>query len=448
MTSDATPPESYDLAIIGTGMAGMSAAVLASSRGLRVAIAGLTGEILFSSGLLDFLAIHPLTAADRWKTPWAAVEQLVRDEPDHPYARVSILQMRSAWTQMLDFLDRWGLPYHRNEDENLRIITSQGTIKTSYCIPITMSSGVMGLDRHLPCLVVDIAGLRGFSAAQIVQSLRDVWPGLRALHVVFPETDGMGELYPEMTARAMENPQIRRQLADVVRPLIGDAKVVGMPAILGISDSTAVLDDLEERLGVPVFEIPGIPPSVPGIRLKETFERALPEMGVFARFQHRVFRLHADAAGFRLTLGRMAPETEIVARSVLLATGRFFGGGLVAERQRVRESLLDLPVVQPQDRSGWHRSDFFDTRGHPIHRAGIVVDAAFRPIGPSGEVFHPRLFAAGSILAHQDWIRSKSGVGIAVCTAYAAVDRVMEALRLSTVSSSPKMPTSGESLFA
>lgn len=436
MTKDAPSPESYDLAIIGTGMAGMSAAVLASSRGLRVAIAGLTGEILFSSGLLDFLAIHPLTAADRWKSPWAAVEQLVKDEPNHPYARVSMLQMRSAWEQMLNFLDRWGLPYHRNEEENFRIITSQGTIKTSYCIPITMSAGVMGLDRHLPCLVVDIAGLRGFSADQIVQSLRDVWPGLRALHVVFPETDGMKELYPEMTARAMENSQIRRQLADAVRPRIVDAQVVGMPAILGISDSTAVLQDMEERLGVPVFEIPGIPPSVPGIRLKETFERALPEMGVFAHFQHRVFRLQVGDAGFRLILGRMVPETEILARSVLLATGRFFGGGLVAERHRVRESLLDLPVVQPKDRSGWHRADFFDTRGHPIHRAGIDVDAAFRPIAPSGEAFHPGLYAAGSILAHQDWIRSKSGVGIAVCTAYAAVDRVMETLRLSETASS------------
>lgn len=429
MTDDTNISEPYDLTVIGTGMAGMSAAMLASGRGLRVAIAGLTGEILFSSGLLDFLAIHPLTAADRWENPWAAIDRLVHEEPNHPYARVSVAQMRSAWSDLLGFLDRWGLPYHRRENENLRIITSQGTIKTSYCIPVTMSAGVLGFERNLPCLIVDIAGLRGFSATQIVQSLRDVWPGLRALHVVFPETDGMGELYPEMTARAMENPLIRRQLADAVRPELGDAQVVGLPAILGISDSTVVLRDLEERLGVPVFEIPGIPPSVPGIRLKETFERALPEMGVCAHFQHRVFGLRTDAAGFRLTVGRMAPETEIAARSVLLATGRFFGGGLAAERHRVRESLLDLPVVQPQDRSEWHRPDFFDTRGHPIHRAGIDVDAAFRPIGPSNDVYHPLLFAAGSILAHQDWIRSKSGVGIAVCTAYAAVDRVVDALK-------------------
>lgn len=430
MHSEPISSESYDLAIIGTGMAGMSAAVLASGKGLRVAIAGLTGEILFSSGLLDFLAIHPLSAADRWKNPWAAVERLVQEEPNHPYARVSMAQMRSAWTHLLAFLDRWGLPYHRSEAENLRIITSQGTIKTSYCLPITVSAGVLGLERNLPCLIVDIAGLRGFSATQIVQSLQDVWPGLRAMHVVFPETDGMGELYPEMTARAMESAQIRSRFADAVRTGLGDAQVVGVPAVLGISDSTAVLRDLEERLGVPVFEIPGIPPSVPGIRLKETFERALPEMGVCAHFQHRVFNLQADAMGFRLSLGRMAPEKEITARSVLLATGRFFGGGLVAEKHRIRESLLDLPVVQPLDRSGWHRADFFDTRGHPIHRAGIDVDAAFRPIGPSNDVFHPLLFAAGSILAHQDWIRSKSGVGIAVCTAYAAVERVVEALGL------------------
>jgi glycerol-3-phosphate dehydrogenase subunit B len=35
---------------------------------------------------------------------------------------------------------------------------------------------------------------------------------------------------------------------------------------------------------------------------------------------------------------------------------------------------------------------------------------------------YENLFAAGAILAHQDWIRSKSGTGLAVATAFGAVD--------------------------
>jgi glycerol-3-phosphate dehydrogenase subunit B len=38
------------------------------------------------------------------------------------------------------------------------------------------------------------------------------------------------------------------------------------------------------------------------------------------------------------------------------------------------------------------------------------------------------LFAAGSILAHQDWMRMKCGSGLAIATAYAAVEGVAHEL--------------------
>lgn len=423
------PASDVDLAVIGTGMAGMSAALMAASRGLRVAIAGLTGEILFSSGLFDFLSVHPITEPLRWKSPWDALERLRKEEPLHPYARISLENMREAWKELLSFLEREGIGYFRHEERNIQLITSQGTIKTSYCIPMTMTAGMRGLAENLPCLMVGIAGLRGFSAAQIVQNLQKCWPHLRSLKVIFPESTGSEELYPEIIARTMETAIVGQRLAERIEPHLGDAQMIGLPAILGIGGSAEVMAQLESLLGVPVFEIPGIPPSVPRIRLKETFEKALPEMDVQSLFQHRVFCLEAEDDGFRLILGRQSPERSLRARAALLATGRFFGGGLIAERDRIRESLIGLPVAQPAERAQWHRPDFFDPLGHPVHRAGIEVDAFFRPLGPLKKVFHPYLFASGSVLAHQDWIRSKAGVGIAVCTSYAAVSNVLNALK-------------------
>ena len=114
----------------------------------------------------------------------------------------------------------------------------------------------------------------------------------------------------------------------------------------------------------------------------------------------------------------------MVAENVLLATGRFLGKGLVAERQGIREALLDLPVRQPENRSHWHRKRFLDPRGHAINLAGIEVDDQFRPVNPDGQVLDANLHAAGSILAHQDWIRTKSGTGLAVATAFGAVDAI------------------------
>ena len=116
-------------------------------------------------------------------------------------------------------------------------------------------------------------------------------------------------------------------------------------------------------------------------------------------------------------------------RVVLLASGRFIGGGLKTDRHKIRETIFNLPIVQPAGRQQWHRRDFLDLQGHPVNRAGIEVDDAFRPLNTSGRPFHDRLFAAGSILAHQDWIRMKCGSGLAIATAYAAVKSCIEILR-------------------
>ena len=114
-------------------------------------------------------------------------------------------------------------------------------------------------------------------------------------------------------------------------------------------------------------------------------------------------------------------HTAYKARAVILATGRFLSGGLEAHRNGIKEHLLDLPVVQAADRGLWYEERYTDPKGHAIHRAGIEVDAAFRPLGEKGQPFNQCLFAAGIILAHQDWIRGRSGAGIAIASAYRAV---------------------------
>ena len=69
----------------------------------------------------------------------------------------------------------------------------------------------------------------------------------------------------------------------------------------------------------------------------------------------------------------------------------------------------------------FYKDGYTDLRGHAIHRAGIEVDAAFRPLRQDGRPYDERLFAAGVIIAHQDWIRGRSGAGIAIATAFKAV---------------------------
>ncbi len=55
---------------------------------------------------------------------------------------------------------------------------------------------------------------------------------------------------------------------------------IGLPAILGLERAPEARRDLEEQLELPVFEIPILPPSIPGFRLAVALAKAARASGV------------------------------------------------------------------------------------------------------------------------------------------------------------------------
>ena len=417
-----------ELMVIGSGMAGMAAASFAAGRQIDTVQVGVAGEINFASGLLDVLGLHPLEKSVRLTDPWAGIQALVRDEPLHPYARLSIEEIRQAMADFLSFLNQAGLPYRTCGARNAEVLTPVGTTKTTYAVPASMFAGVEALAARIPTLLVDFPGLKGYSARQITETIGASWPDLRWVRVSFPEA--AGELYTEQLARRLEVERCRHQLAEAIRPHLGQARALGLPAVLGIYRTRQVTDDLSRSLGLPVFEIPTMVPAVTGLRLREAFEQQLPKMGVQVFYQHKVLETQVLPNGdFIFMVGGQQPEIRVKTRAAVLASGRFFGKGLRADRTRICETIFDLPVDQPAERLLWHQKDLFDPKGHLINRAGLAVDPYFRPVDGSGRVIHERLHAAGSILAHQDWIRQKCGSGLAIATAFGAVKAITAAGR-------------------
>jgi glycerol-3-phosphate dehydrogenase subunit B len=111
----------------------------------------------------------------------------------------------------------------------------------------------------------------------------------------------------------------------------------------------------------------------------------------------------------------------------ILATGRFLGGGLWAEMNRISEPLFDLPVFQPGSRGEWFRERFFQPEAHPIHRSGILTDPDLRPVDEGGRVILENVRAAGSILAHHQAIDEHSREGIDIATGFLAARRALSA---------------------
>jgi glycerol-3-phosphate dehydrogenase subunit B len=412
-----------NLAVIGAGMAGMASALFAANRGLSVVQVGTAGESIFASGLLDLLGVHPIEKKRVWENPWEGIEALVCDIPKHPYAFLKRGDIALAFEELTAFLHSADIDYCQKPGANIKVLTPIGTSKPTYCVPKTMWAGVEALEASTSCLLVDFEGFNEFSAVQIAATLGNRWPEIQTVRLPFPSLPGTKKLYPERMALALEAPRNRELLARTLQPHLKNMEIVGIPAVLGIFKAKEVHAHLEEMIGAPLFEIPTLPVSIPGIRLREVFLKRFPERGVRSFFQSEVVNAEREANGdFLLTIRDAHMDTRVRTKGVILATGRFLGKGLSADRTRIRETVFNLPVYQPASRDKWHRQEFLDPRGHPIHRAGLETDSSFRPLDLSGAPAFNNLFSVGSILAHQDWIRMKCGSGLAISTAYKAVN--------------------------
>ncbi|MCG6882014.1 MAG: glycerol-3-phosphate dehydrogenase subunit GlpB [Deltaproteobacteria bacterium] len=416
-------PTECELTVIGCGLSGMAAALFAAQKGISTVQVGVNGGLIFASGYLDLLGIHPMETGKTWSEPWAGIAELTYDWPEHPYARLKKKTIRTAFEKVVSFLGENGLSYREAGNQNSEVMTPLGTIRNTYYVPETMWEGVRALKEKRPCLIIGFEELVDFSAAQIAGTLKEKWPRLRWQNVRLSEITWAGPAVSgDILARDMEMPGNLEKLANSIRPHTGDAEVIGIPAVLGMERSQEVVSKLSLALGVRVFEIPTMPLSVPGLRMNAVFSQGLSDAGVELFFPERISSWKQESDGtFILGLGKGAASRQIRTEGVILASGRFWAKGLRADRDGIRETLFDLPVHQPRDREAWHHQQFLDLQGHPANRAGLSIDDQFRPLDLTGKPAFEKLFAAGSILAHQDWIRMKCGSGLAISSAYATV---------------------------
>jgi len=417
-----------ELTIIGTGLAGFAAAIFALKRNIKTAQIGNTGAVAYTTGYLDLLGSLAPDYPTAIEDPWQGIEQLKNSHPSHPLCRVAKNDIFMAFEQFTSFLGECGIAYTPPGEKNISVLTPVGTLKPTFCVPATMQVGATAFSQKKSCVIIDFKGLKGFSGRQVVANLHDKWPQISTRRVEFPDMI-IGEIYPEVMARSLEVPAIREKLAKILVVAAGDSKVIGLPAILGMHTPDLVREEMELLTGLQIFEIPTMPPSVPGIRLREMFEQLFPQRGVTLIPQQKVDKVEFFEDGAQLSLSDSFGPITIDSKSVILASGRFLSGGLKAGIDGIKEVLLDLPVTQPNSRSDWYRQEYTDHRGHAVNSAGIEVNSSFNPLDNNGKPYSKNLFAAGVILAHQDWIRGRCGAGVAIATAYKAVEEVERLLQ-------------------
>ena len=421
-----TPIIDTEVAVIGSGIAGLSAAMFSCNRDISAAVIGGPGATGFYSGYIDLMGVFPGKEPQVKSDPWQAIGDLYSKFPEHPLNLIDSPDIKSSLQEFLDFLQSQNLQYTGFKGSNLSALTPLGTGKPTYRVPETMWQGIRARQEKTSCLFLDIQGLKDFDAAGLVSAMQDSWPGIRSDCIQFPGLAEGREAYPPLLAQNLENQTRRRELARVIAANLQGEKAVGLPAILGIYRPGLIKREMEEIIGATIFEVPTMPSSVPGIRLKEKFSNYFDQKDNIQGFmQQRVFECTKQGdKDFLLQIGGTKPEKKLRAKSVILASGRYLAQGLQASRSKIREPLFDLPVTQPDNREDWHKSDLFDPEGHRANLAGIQTDSAFRPLDTHGNPIYRGLYAVGSILANADWMRFKCGGGLCISSAYRAVENM------------------------
>jgi glycerol-3-phosphate dehydrogenase subunit B len=265
--------------------------------------------------------------------------------------------------------------------------------------------------REKKTLIIGFKGYKDFYAHRLADQLK-----CRGIVLSLPE-ELQAEISATALARRMEQFSFRKFIGAEVKKHLRDEELIGFPAFLGVKDPAGVKKDLEKRIGASLFEIPVLPPSIPGMRIFNRLKERLIRKGVTFLLGHSVTK--ANLSGKRCEGIEISHPPVIASYSAdhyILATGRFTGGGLKADRDRVSESLFHLPVSQPSSQGEWFEKSFFEA--HPVHRTGILTDSSLRPIGEQGEPILENVRVAGTILAHQNWIEEKSREGIEIATGY------------------------------
>lgn len=406
--------------IIGAGYAGLMTGWQAAKRGHQVQVIGKGwGATHWLSGCIDVLGYQPIGSDMPVESPAEEIDALLADQPGHPYALIGQEALRSALNELRDLCAAQGYPLHGSLDQNWLLPSGVGTARPTCLAPETMIAGDMRSTESM--LIVGFRQFRDFHAKLIADNLDLYGIPASAVTLDLPSLGNRLFTTPTIFAHLMENPAFRAELVYALRPHLGAAARVGFPAVLGMKPGLAVKEALETDLGRPVFEIPTLTPSVPGIRLQQLLGRAIFALG--GRVTPGIEALDFKEEDGRVTtVYSEAPARKVPHRydQYVLGTGGILGGGIVTDHAgHIHETIFDLPVSCPPDPLDWFQRDFMDERGHAVYRSGIVVNSEFRPLD-DGRVVYENLFCVGTTLANAEVIRERSFEGVALGSGFAA----------------------------
>jgi glycerol-3-phosphate dehydrogenase subunit B len=171
-------------------------------------------------------------------------------------------------------------------------------------------------------------------------------------------------------------------------------------------------------VGIPLCEIPTLPPSIPGIRLYKILSQKITENGgtiingaqvVSAESNRKkITRIFSEAA---------AGFIEFQAKEYILATGGILGGGINRSfGEDYKETIFNLPVTTRNQQGELANPSLPFMSPQAFLPAGIATNTLFQPVNEQDEILFDNLHCIGLNLYGVNPVEELSGEGVALMT--------------------------------
>lgn len=413
----------FDIVIIGGGLSGLICGIRLQKAGKKCAIVSAGQSAMhFSSGSFDLLGRLPDgTDVDK---PLEALKSLPED---HPYSILGEEKVRKYAEEASAFLNGCGIKVDGDAAVNTWRISPTGERKPSW-LTLGDFTALKTKDEKIgnKALIVNILGYLDFNTKFLADSFERQGTICRISSVKLEEMERLRKNPSEMRAtniaRVMDRDGVWEKAAEQVKGMLKDEDIVVLPAVFGLKDGS-VIEKIREAIGVKTVFVSTMPPSVPGIRTQMTLKAEFERAGGRFLMGDTVVEADFNEDGTVKSIGTQNfGSIRLYADNFVIATGSFFSKGLIATPDRIFEPVFGVDLSYAEGRDQWFDRNFWNKQNYISYGAKV---SKFLHASIDGKPI-ANLYAIGSIIAGSNTLYEGCGGGIALLTALAAADSILE----------------------
>lgn len=424
----------FDVVIIGGGLAGLTCGIALQEKGKKcVIINNGQAAIDFSSGSMDLLGQLPsgrkILSLEQNYT--ALYQQL----PQHPYCLIGKEKTFAKAQQFEQLAASLNLDLVGSHLQNHLRITPLGGLRSTWLSPNSVPT-VQGNEpfAYQKIAVLGIEGYHDFQPQLLADNLKQTPPfahcELSTAYLHIPELDQLRDNSREFRsvniAQLLEHKLAFADLVKEIQQASQGAEAIFLPACFGLDDQS-FFNALKQAVGLAIFELPTLPPSLLGIRQHKQLRARFEQLGGLMLNGDKALKAKFDNGKVSHIYTQLHQQDPIVAEHFVLATGSYFSNGLVAEFEQIFEPIFHSDIIgcktfDKTDRLSWTANRF--SAPQPYQSAGVAINSRCQ-VQKEGE-FVPNLYAIGNVLGGFNSLELGCGSGVAVVTALTVADEILK----------------------